>query len=144
MENIKWFGVEILVKTEATEAIESALNELDALGTEIDILGQKQTQENTKVVGYFNEIINEEILRNKLYEFLEIYGFQDSDLGSITWQEIENKDWLAEWKKTWKPTHTKNFVILQLGRKLLQINTLSASSQVWLSAQAHTKQPNFV
>jgi ribosomal protein L11 methyltransferase len=111
MENIKWFGVEILVKTEATEAIESALNELDALGTEIDILGQKQTQENTKVVGYFNEIINEEILRNKLYEFLEIYGFQDSDLGSITWQEIENKDWLAEWKKTWKPTHTKNFVI---------------------------------
>ncbi|MCU0239458.1 MAG: 50S ribosomal protein L11 methyltransferase, partial [Pyrinomonadaceae bacterium] len=109
--NKNWFSVEILVKTTATEAIESALNELDALGTEIDILGQKQIPENTKVIGYFNELIDDEILHSKIYEFLGIYDFNDKDLISITWQQVENKDWLAEWKKHWKPTETDKFVI---------------------------------
>jgi ribosomal protein L11 methyltransferase len=109
--NKNWFSVEVLVKTAATEAIESALNELDALGTEIDILGQKQIPENTKVIGYFNELIDDEILHNKIYEFLSIYDFSDQDLISITWQQVENKDWLAEWKKHWKPTETDKFII---------------------------------
>ena len=49
-----WFALEITVDAKASEAVEFALNELDALGTEINNLGVKQA-ENLTVIGYFNE-----------------------------------------------------------------------------------------
>ena len=50
----EWHALEIIVPTEAAEAIEFALNELSAEGTEINNLGPKQ-HETLNVVGYFNE-----------------------------------------------------------------------------------------
>lgn len=107
----KWFSLKITVDTRATEAIEFALNELDALGTEIDNLGKSQTQKTLDVVGYFNEKPNAEFLQNQLDEALRIYGFDESAIEQQEWQEVENRDWLAEWKKGWKPTETAKFII---------------------------------
>lgn len=105
-----WFSVEIEVEKAAEEAVEFALNELDSLGNEVDQLGKKQT-ENLTVVGYFNERINDTILRTQLGESLQIYGFSIEAVKKIEWREIENQDWLAEWKKHWRPTETAEFII---------------------------------
>ena len=106
----KWFSVEIETESDAEEAIEFALNELDSLGNEINQFSQKQS-ENLTVIGYFNERINDTILRVKLDECLQIYGFSNDAIKNIEWREIENQDWLAEWKKHWRPTETEKFII---------------------------------
>lgn len=107
----KWFSLRIKVAPQASEAIEFALNELDALGTEIDNLGKPQTQETLEVIGYFNEKVADDFLQNQLKEALRIYDFDEQAIEDFEWQEIENRDWLAEWKKTWKPTETAKFIV---------------------------------
>jgi ribosomal protein L11 methyltransferase len=106
----KWFSVEIETEADTEEAVEFALNELDSLGNEVNIFG-KNEGENLTVIGYFNERINDTILRVKLDECLEIYGFSNNSVKNIEWREIENRDWLTEWKKHWKPTETAKFII---------------------------------
>ena len=106
----KWFSVEIETIQGAEEAVEFALNELDSLGNEINTLGKKQSETLT-VIGYFNDRINDTIFRVKLDECLKIYGFSNDVVEKIVWQEIENQDWLVEWKKHWKPTETAKFII---------------------------------
>ncbi len=112
-----WLALEITVVSEASEAIEFALNELDALGTEINNLGKKQA-ETLCVIGYFNEKPNEENLQNQLTEALQIYGFSNDTIKQIEWREVENTDWLAEWKKHWKPTETAKFIIAPSWEKI--------------------------
>lgn len=110
MQNKKWFALEIKVESDASEAAEFALNELDALGTEINNLG-KNKSETLTVVGYFNEKSDDEILRETLDYSLTIYGFSNDSVKEFSWREVENQDWLAEWKKHWKPTETEKFII---------------------------------
>ncbi len=105
-----WYSVEIETETEAEEAVEFALNELDSLGNEINHLRKKPT-ENLTVIGYFNEKIDDKILREKLNQSLRIYGFSSDSIKKIEWRKVENTDWLAEWKKHWKPTETEKFII---------------------------------
>lgn len=106
----KWYAVEIETEPKAEEAVEFALNELDSLGSEIYQSAEKQ-RENPTIIGYFNERINDTILRVKLDECLQIYGFSNKAIKKIEWREIENRDWLAEWKKHWQPTETAKFII---------------------------------
>ncbi len=105
-----WFALEITVDSEAIEAVEFALNELDALGTEINNLGKKQT-ENVCVIGYFSEKQTDEIVQTQIVEALRIYDFKIDVVREISWREVENKDWLEEWKKHWQPTKTGKFII---------------------------------
>ncbi|MGI8642427.1 MAG: 50S ribosomal protein L11 methyltransferase, partial [Pyrinomonadaceae bacterium] len=112
-----WLALEITVVSEASEAIEFALNELDALGTEINNLGKKQT-ETLCVIGYFNKKPNEKNLQNYLTEALRIYGFPGDAIKNSEWREVENTDWLAEWKKHWKPTVTEKFIIVPTWEKV--------------------------
>lgn len=107
----KWFALKITAETAAAEAIEFALNELDALGTEINNLGKSQSAETLDIIGYFNENQNEEFVRENLENALRIYGFDENAVKNLEWQEVENRDWLAEWKKSWKPTETREFII---------------------------------
>ena len=111
MKQKTWFALDILVDTNAVEAIEFALNELDSAGTEIEVRGLNQTIENTLVTGSFEEKLNDEIVDENITEALRIYGFDKSAIKQMSWREVENKDWLAEWKKSWKPTETAKFVI---------------------------------
>ncbi len=106
----KWFALEILADSKASEAIEFGLNSLEALGTEINNLGKVQTETLT-VIGYFNQKPDEDLLNEQLFEALRIYDFDESAIKNIEWREVENQDWLAEWKKHWKPTVTDKFII---------------------------------
>ncbi len=105
-----WFALKITVDAKASEAVEFALNELDALGTEINNLGAKQT-ETLGVIGYFNELPDREKIEIELNEALRIYNFSPSVICETDWRVIENTDWLVEWKKHWKPTETEKFII---------------------------------
>ena len=109
-KNSGWFALSITVETTASEAIEYALNELGALGTEINNLGKKMPEKLT-VVGYFNDLPNEKLIENELSDALQIYGFSQSAILETSSQPVENTDWLAEWKKHWKPTETNKFIV---------------------------------
>nr|MDQ3042870.1 50S ribosomal protein L11 methyltransferase [Acidobacteriota bacterium] len=105
-----WFALEIMVDAKASEAVEFALNELDALGTEINNLGVKQS-ENLTVIGYFNELPDSAKIEAELIEALRIYGLSPETIRQTDQRVIENVDWLFEWKKHWKPTVTEKFII---------------------------------
>jgi len=112
-----WFALDITADSEISGAIEFALNELDSLGTEINNLGKAQS-ETVCVVGYFNEKPRGEIVQSELDEALRIYGFSSDVIKRIEWREVENTDWLAEWKKHWKPTETEKFIVAPTWKKL--------------------------
>lgn len=105
-----WFALDIEVSSAASEAVEFALNELDALGTEINNLGLKPG-ETMHVIGYFNELPEEQTVQSQLSEALRIYGFAPDAARSIDTRKIGDVDWLFEWKKHWKPTETAQFII---------------------------------
>ena len=112
MENkqTKWYALEVTADTEAAEAVEFALNELDALGTEINNLGKNQTETLT-IIGYFDAPFANQIWQKTLLEAVQIYGFSAEAIEKTEWREVENQDWLAEWKKHWRPTETARFII---------------------------------
>lgn len=115
--NEKWFALEITADSAVSEAVEFALNELESLGTEINNLGKNQ-DENLNIIGYFKQKIDEESIQNALNYSLEIYGFSADSVKKTDWREIEDQDWLAEWKKHWKPTETEKFVIAPTWEKV--------------------------
>ncbi len=110
MENQNWFALEITVETKASEAVEFALNELEASGTEINNLGKKPA-ETVTVIGYFNEKPGDELVRNHLTEALRIYNFSPEAIKKTDWRRFGNVDWLYEWKKHWKPTKAGKFIV---------------------------------
>ncbi len=109
--NEKWLAVEITVDPRSAEAIEFALDQTGALGTEINLFGIGESPSETVVIGYFNKKPDAAMLRFEIADALRIYGFGQSSLKSLDWREVENRDWLAEWKKHWKPTETGRFII---------------------------------
>ncbi|HEX8736171.1 MAG TPA: 50S ribosomal protein L11 methyltransferase [Pyrinomonadaceae bacterium] len=110
MKNQNWFAVEITVGAEASEAVEFAFNELDSIGTEINNL-RKNIDAPVSVVGYFNEKPDAETVRAQVNEALQVYGFSPDAVQKIEPREIEDTDWLAEWKKHWRPTETAKFIV---------------------------------
>jgi len=110
-KNKIWLAVDITVEANAVEAVEFALTEAGADGTEIDILGKNRDLENIKVVGYFENRPDEDFFQENLSGSLRIYNFTSDSIKSIEWREVENQDWLTEWKKHWKPTVTDKFII---------------------------------
>lgn len=105
-----WFAVSVTVKTAATEAIEFAFNTLDSLGTEINDM-PKSDQDSVTVIGYFQDVPENDLLLSELDKAVEVYGLPANSIAGVTTAEVKNEDWLAEWKKHWKPTHVGRFVI---------------------------------
>ena len=68
-----WYALDVTVERSATEAIEFAFNQLDALGTEIDHLRYKNS-ETVVVTGYFHEIVDENLSQCELNHALSAYG----------------------------------------------------------------------
>lgn len=106
----KWFAVEITADPEAAEALEYAFNSLDSLGTEINHL-RKNVDDSVIVVGYFHDLPDEQMAQDEVQEALRIYDLNEDAIRNIERREIENQDWLSEWKKHWKPSVVGNFVI---------------------------------
>jgi ribosomal protein L11 methyltransferase len=102
-----WTAVDVTGEFAAREAIEYGLMEAGSLGTETRPLDENLT----RVTAYFDRQREISDFEGELFEALRIYNFPRSSLHDISIGEIENRDWLAEWKKSWQPVTVGRFII---------------------------------
>jgi ribosomal protein L11 methyltransferase len=105
-----WFAADVRVSSAAAEAVESALSEFGALGTEIDLLGRRDA-ESVLVSGYFDSEPDAALLREAIENEFLIYGIEGLTIEVIETRVVEEQDWLAEWKRHWQPVRAGRFVI---------------------------------
>jgi ribosomal protein L11 methyltransferase len=102
-----WFALDVELEAAAGEAVEYALMEAGALGTETnDVAGG-----NLRITGYFSATPERELVRIQLLEALRIYGLSSASVREMTVREVRDRDWLAEWKENWQPVQVGRFVI---------------------------------
>lgn len=110
-----WYALDVTVEREAVEAVEYALMEAGALGTESDQLGAKALTETSKhltVTAYFDAMPERERVRDVLFDALRIYNLPSSSILEMTVREVADRDWLGEWKKSWQPVRVgERFII---------------------------------
>lgn len=99
-----WYELQIEIEPAAREAVEYALMEAGALGT-------VTANQSDSVSGYFSEVPDRESIRSELFEALRIYELPSSSVRDMNLREVENRDWLEEWKKNWQPVEVGRFVI---------------------------------
>jgi ribosomal protein L11 methyltransferase len=107
-----WRVVEVKIPEEAIEAIEFALNEAGAIGTEATQKASKSASEFVSVRGYFHDLtLKKKDILPYLQKALEIYSIEKAIKGVRCFSTVD-KDWLRVWKKHWKPVETERFLIL--------------------------------
>jgi ribosomal protein L11 methyltransferase len=97
-----WYAVELKVERAAVEAAEYALMEAGALGTETETTAAGEA-ETLSVAGYFADVPEREAVRACVLDALRIYALPSSSVREMEMREIEARDWLGEWKKSWQP-----------------------------------------
>src|SRR5919107_1278032 len=86
-----WYALDVTLAARAREA--------GAGGTEV----AEEGGEWERVAGYFDAPPEVERVRAALLEALRVYGLESSDVRRMEFREVEEADWLAEWKKGWRP-----------------------------------------
>jgi len=108
MSSPKWYALDVLIEPQASEAVEYALMEAGALGTETN----DAETELLRVTAYFDHVPNRERLRAELTEAFRIYQLPSSSARETTVREVVGQDWLGEWKKSWQPVEVgKRFIV---------------------------------
>jgi ribosomal protein L11 methyltransferase len=97
-----WYALDVDLDEAAHEAVEYALMEAGALGTETTDRG---------VTAYFAETPSRERVRNELFEALRIYELPSSSVRDMNVREVPRRDWLEEWKQSWQPVEIGRFII---------------------------------
>jgi ribosomal protein L11 methyltransferase len=97
-----WYALDVDLDEAAHEAVEYALMEAGALGTETTDRG---------VTAYFAETPSRERVRNELFEALRIYELPSSSVRDMSVREVPRRDWLEEWKQSWQPVEIGRFII---------------------------------
>ena len=108
---MNWFAIDVTLTARAREAVEYALVEAGALGTESDVAVSSAEDSDARVTGYFDSPPEVERVRAALLEALRIYGLASSDVRELRPREVGARDWLGEWKKSWRPTEVGRFVV---------------------------------
>lgn len=124
-----WYALEVESEAAAREAVEYALMEAGALGTETNDIRQTSVSrdqdlatddDKLKVVGqsllrvtaYFDQLPNREHVRAQLAEAFRIYELPSSSVRGMKVREVADEDWLGEWKKSWQPVEVgERFII---------------------------------
>ena len=106
---MNWYALELSCTGGAGEAVEYALMEAGALGTEAGVSADASGL--FRVTAYFEEPPEVERVRASLAEALGVYGLASSDVREMKFREVEGRDWLAEWKKGWRPAEVGRFVV---------------------------------
>jgi ribosomal protein L11 methyltransferase len=94
-----WYGLDLVVAAAAREAVEYALMEAGALGTET----AEGSDGFLRVTAYFDAVPERERVREQLQEALRIYSLPSSSVADMSLREVADEDWLGEWKKSWQP-----------------------------------------
>jgi ribosomal protein L11 methyltransferase len=124
-----WYALDLEIEVAAREAVEYALMEAGALGTETDDAGQTSACRDPDlatgddqlkfvepsllhVTAYFDQSPNRESVRTQLAEALRIYELPSSAVRTMVVREVVDQDWLGEWKKNWQPVEVgERFII---------------------------------
>ena len=103
-----WYALEVEADAAAREAIEYALMEAGALGTET----REIENGHLGVTAYFEEVPSRERVRAELADAFRIYELPSSSVSEMFVREVADEDWLGEWKKSWQPVEVgKRFII---------------------------------
>ena len=103
----KWYALDVDVEPQAREAVEYALMEVGASGTETTT----DDTDGMRITGYFDVVPDREKVREELFEALRIYELPSSSVRDMNVREVEQRDWLEEWKKNWQPVEVGRFII---------------------------------
>src|SRR5712692_6755941 len=106
-EHKRWYALAVELETQAREAVEYALMEAGALGTET----HEADEELLKVTAYFDRVPDRERIRSELFEALRIYNLPSSSVRDMRLCEVEDRDWLGAWKQNWQPAVVGRFII---------------------------------
>ena len=103
-----WHALDLTIEPPAREAVEYALMEAGALGTEVAAEGARLT----RLVAYFDRPPERERVRAALLDALRIYNLPSSSVREMSPREVADRDWLGEWKKSWQPSRVgRRFVV---------------------------------
>jgi ribosomal protein L11 methyltransferase len=102
-----WLALDATIEPAAREAVEYALMEAGAAGTQFE----ESTSELPRVIAYFNFQPQREAVREKLAEALTIYNLPSSSVRDMSLREVVNADWLENWKQSWQP--------IEIGKRLI-------------------------
>ncbi len=94
-----WYALDAVTEPTAREAVEYALMEAGALGTE----SKGESGELIIISAYFDAPPDKEHVRAALFDALKLYSLQSSAVREIVFREFADRDWLGEWKKSWQP-----------------------------------------
>lgn len=104
----RWHALELITTSEAREAVEYALMEAGALGTETAEI----ENDSLRVSAYFDQVPDRERVHAELAEAFRIYELASSSVREMTVREVADHDWLLEWKKGWQPVEVgERFII---------------------------------
>jgi ribosomal protein L11 methyltransferase len=105
-----WYAFELTIESAAQEAVEYALMEAGALGTET--AEGAVNHDGLRVTGYFDAMQEREVVRAVVLDALRIYELPAASVREIKRHEVQARDWLGEWKKSWQPIEVgERFVI---------------------------------
>jgi ribosomal protein L11 methyltransferase len=110
----KWHALDVELEAGAREAVEYALMEAGAAGTETE----NSNDLLIHVTGYFESLPQRERVRDELFEALRIYNLPTSSVRDMNVREVAERDWLEEWKQNWQPVEVGRFVIAPSWSKL--------------------------
>ena len=102
-----WHALDVDLEPDAREAVEYALMEAGALGTETS----DESGGLVKITGYFAQTPERERVRYELFEALRIYDLPSSSVRDMNVREVAQRDWLEEWKQNWQPVEIGRFII---------------------------------
>ena len=108
MSEKQWFALDVTTTPNNREAIEYGLMEAGALGTET-----VDADDEVCVTGYFESPVDELKVRRGLIDAWRIYDRPEREIDRIEFKEraVADRDWLAEWKKSWQPVQVGGFII---------------------------------
>ena len=98
----EWYALDVELESAAQEAVEYALMEAGALGTEAT---------EHRVTGYFAATPDRERVRAELFEALRIYELPTSSVLDMSVRTVPQRDWLEEWKQSWQPVQIGRFIV---------------------------------
>jgi ribosomal protein L11 methyltransferase len=116
-KNSSWHALNVDSEAAAREAVEYALMEAGALGT----VTKDSADGLMRITGYFETIPDREQVRVELLEALRIYNLRTSSVRDMSIEQIDNRDWLEEWKKNWQPVIAGRFIIAPPWSDLSQV-----------------------
>jgi ribosomal protein L11 methyltransferase len=103
-----YYALDLIVEPSAREAVEYALMEAGALGTETN---DSAGSEYLTVTAYFSELPNRERVRAETAEALRIYSLPSSSIRDLHLREVPARDWLNEWKQNWRPVEVGHLIV---------------------------------